>query len=361
MLGRVNRIFQEYVNTHTPYPNLILRSQLYERPILKQITMIVCAILSVLHVVNRGSWQIRNVVPVSTPAEQKPLLSRAIGVNAQLDTSNIKSIDKFEFDETVPAFMDKYTCVCPFKPCGYTEFVWGEIAQGPSEVDAAGGIAYKGRIIRDAGERRQIQNERDASVKGIVESYFSSHQFDNINLITKTAQGEGREYRACHPQTIYELCQMNRILIQRHTEGSGISSFEIPSEAQKNKASALKAELLDNLAKGKVHEVARLFLLLSEIPYSLPIPLFHAAFGDLLTPQINQVNLPQYLENMKLFYREFSSGYSEQTIRNIVAYYYHKGSTNPLAQASITLKALPKDKGHYCVVGEQILKANHIQ
>lgn len=358
MLDRITRPFIHYVNERTPYHNLVERSAFYRRPLIRQITMIVCAILTFCHVVDRFSWKERHVVDLTGMSETAPILVRPVRDVDQLSTLTIRDVDSFDFNETIPAFMDKYTCVSPYKPCGYTEFMWGELARGPSEADVVLGAKYQGRIITDANERRKIQAERNASVKGLVVPYFNEHVFDNVKLKTEQESGN-TEFRACHPSTIYEICVLNRRLIEDD------SSLSYVRANQQDQVRELKAQLLSALDRGNIQDLARSFLKLTEIHNSLAPSLFAATFGDLDDVWIGDVILPEALREMKILYQEFKAtaskpGHSEQTIRNVVAYYYHEGAIDPIAQARLTLSDLPKDGAHYVVVDGKLMKADNL-
>lgn len=358
MLDRIARPFVHYVNERTPYHNLVERSSFYRRPLIRQITMIVCAILTFCHVVNRFSWRERHVVDLTGFSETAPILVRSVRDVDQLSTLAIRDVDNFDFNETIPAFMDKYTCVCPYKPCGYTEFMWGELARGPSEADVVLGTKYQGRLITDANERRKIQAERNASVKGLVVPYFNEHVFDNVKLKTEQESGN-TEFRACHPSTIYEICLLNRRLIEDNTSLTHVASSQVDRVHQ------LKRDLLQALDNGNVHEVANQFLKISEIYNSLSPAIFEVTFGDINGSNLRSVVLPQSLKDMKKIHRDFiqtssKPGHSEQTIRNIVAYYYHEGAVDPIAQARLTLSDLPKNGAHYVVVDGKLMKADNL-
>jgi hypothetical protein len=365
MLDRITRPFVSYVNTRTPYKNLIERSDFYRRPVIRQITMIACAFLAMCGIVNQFSWKERRVVDLTRINDRTPMLVREVRHVDPLNTQSIKDIDRFDFTETVPAFMDKYTCVSPYKPCGYTEFMWGEIAQGPTEKDASEGRKYQGRVITSPDERRAIQNQRDREARSSVENFYERNTFDNRTKITDLRDGVLKEFRACHPQTIFEICQLNLHLI---TGASGLNVRALLSEPldQSPLTIDLKNQLVRALDEGRTDEVARLFLELSEIRNSLPISLFEAAFGDIDGSYIGEARLPQTLKDMKALCEEFKirpnrAGHSEQTIRNIISYYYHEGSNDPMAQARQTLNALPKDGRHYVIVDHQLMKADRLR
>lgn len=358
MFDRITQPLITYINENTPYQNLLERSSFYSRPLIRQITMLVCAMLTMCHLVNRFSWQSRNVVDLTRSNQEELVPLREIKEVHLLDTKVIKDVDHYDFKETVPAFMDKYTCVCPYKPCGYTEFGWGEIAKGPSEKDAKLGIKYQGAVITNREERQRIQKQRNEQIQPIAQKYFEDHEFDNLKRKTTTEHGYV-EFRAAHPQTIFEICNLNKKKIAASSWFSGIS------QDQSGETKKLKQALIKALECKDVNEVARIFLLLSEIPDSLPASIFQATFGDVDGPDIQEITLPDSLRQMKQLYQEFKTspsyqGHSEQTIRNIVSYYYHEGSEDPIGQARTTLNALAKNVEHYVVVSGKIMKADHL-
>lgn len=374
MMNRITGPFLNYVNAKTPYPNLVQKSSFYQRPIISQITMLICAVLTACHIVDRFSWRSRQISHIRqdhdmTPlagrrlhtgarldsvsmteqdAESSALLSSQSNIVPQLDTSSITEVDRFNFEETIPAFMAQYTCVCPYKPCGYTEFTWESLAQGPAEKDVGLGRKYRGKIITDAAQRKAIQAQRNQEVKPQVDAYFQANQFGNC--VKKVERQRKPEFRACHIETIFQICQLNQDKIQ-----VGSSKAE--------EVTPLIINLKRALSEKNEAEVARIFLQLTEIPNSLPVGLFQLAFGDVDGTFFTGYQLPQSLKDMKTLYDEFvNKGHNEQTVRNIVGYYYHNGSSNPIAQARKTLAAFPKiEVGSECVViDDQIKKSGHL-
>lgn len=341
MVNRISDAFLHYVNTKTPYQNLVDKSSFYRKPIISQITMLICALLTACCIVNRASWGSRQVSNLTDTQEITPLMKRQLNPVPQLNVQHISKITAFNFEETIPASMELYTCVCPYKPCGYTEFTYSELAQGPSEQN----LFYQGAVT-SVEERRAIQQQRNQQVEPKVNHYFKTNRFDNY--VKQVPGGTSTpEFTACHSDTIFELCYLNQIHLFDSLKNQLLDSSKTQEVQQ------LIQQLRQALIEENKLKVAEIFLKLREIPNSLPPCLFQAAFGDMDGDQIDEAVLPASLEAMKQLYREFvQKGYPEATVRNIVAYYYHKGSFDPIKQAKQTLQLLPK--AHYVVIADQI-------
>jgi hypothetical protein len=113
-----------------------------------------------------------------------------------------------ELEHAVAETMRNYTMISPYKPCGSTDnIVISVLANyGCHQVpDPKGGTK--------ASVSHAMMRARMPSIEESLARSFEKNKFDNVTAIeefTKTS----RDFWACHPQTIFEICQSNPSLLR---------------------------------------------------------------------------------------------------------------------------------------------------
>jgi hypothetical protein len=249
----------------------------------------------------------------------------------------ITPFDDQEQEHAVAETVRNYTMVSPYKPCGSTDII---------EVSVLAN--YGSHQVRDhkGGTKASVSNAmmraRMPSVKESLARSFEENKFDNVTYIEEFNE-TSRDFWACHPQTIFEICQSNPSLLR------------IPSNFHGDKAIVqhLIGELKTAVGARTHPLVAQKFIQLAQIANSLPENLFRIAFGDSSLEHVVRASVPESLRQLQSLKEEFPD-LEEDTITSICSYFYHKGSSNPPLDArSVLLNLQP---GKYIVYQDVLLK-----
>jgi len=250
------------------------------------------------------------------PNKQRPLKFKHIDV---LNVHNQQAVLSLE--------MENFTAVCPFKPCGYSEFDWATIAN-------------------HGKPKHEAYKKNETFFKEHVPIFCTEHIFDNIQgqKIIKDGEKEtGLENWAAHGETLRGILQLNSMFMTRGKNHQP----EVQELIKDLKKAVIKdKDESESVSKKKEAEVARLCIELGKIPNSLGNDAFHALFGD-VRELLTNTPLPKPLENFKKLCFEFPK-HKIETLRNVAAYFYHEGFKAPLKEAREVLKHL-KPNTHYII------------
>ena len=279
----------------------------------------------------RDSSHIQNV--------SEPILTR-MSPQAERLFQSITPFNDQEQEHAVAETMRNYTMVSPYKPCGSTDniLISALANYGCHQVpDPKGGTK--------ASVSHAMMRARMPSVKESLARSFEKNKFDNVTAIEGNSE-TSRDFWACHPQTIFEICQSNPSLLK------------IPSNFDGDKAIVqhLIGELKTAVGARNAETVAQKFIELAQIANSLPENLFRIAFGDYSLGHVVHASVPEPLRQLQSLKDEFSD-LEDDTITSICSYFYHKGSSNPSLDArSVLLNLQP---GKYIVYQDVLLKMPH--
>jgi hypothetical protein len=323
------RLSTAFINTFTPYPALSHLVNIQNAESLK-ILKIVSLVLSVAtiglaavvgHLYCRTRYKHRYVALRPQP-DTMAVFENTLKGKPALDLSSLEQFHPYHKESYLASAMNFYTTVCPYKPCGYTEFIYSDYAQGASL-----------RTKEDYAERLE-------DIKSASKSYRDRYIFDNQASMKFVELGD--EFWAVHPPSIGELGRLNFETIKKGTN---------PDRQIDPLIAEFKSALRDHNDK----EAADVFMELAKIPNSLPVEFFLAAFGDVKALGVHpRIKLTNKLHELKKLCDEYKD-HSENTIRTLVAFYYHKGFKNPISHAKAILNTLDPASS-YCIDGDKLYK-----